>query len=100
MKLGKFETNNIYLGDSYELIKGIPDKSVDLIYTDIPYLIGHGSTTGENQSAVSKRINKLVDNDLDGITDGINYSILDQFVRVMRYIYIYIYGVAKNKYLI
>ena len=36
--------NDIYLGDSYKLIKDIPDKSVDLIYTDIPYLIEQGGT--------------------------------------------------------
>lgn len=34
------EANNIYLGDCYELIKQIPDKSIDLIYVDIPYQIG------------------------------------------------------------
>ena len=28
----------IYIGDSYKLIKDIPDKSVDLVYVDIPYL--------------------------------------------------------------
>ena len=33
--------NTIVLGDSYKLIKEIPDKSIDLIYTDIPYLIIH-----------------------------------------------------------
>ena len=32
------ELNKIYHGDAYELIKDIPDKSIDLIYTDIPYL--------------------------------------------------------------
>lgn len=44
MQIGKFETNNIYNVDSYEAIKEIPDKSVDCIYTDIPYLINvsHG----------------------------------------------------------
>lgn len=31
------ELNTIHLGDSYKLIKNIPDKSIDLIYTDIPY---------------------------------------------------------------
>jgi DNA modification methylase len=30
-------TNKIHFGDAYELIKRIPDKSIDLIYTDIPY---------------------------------------------------------------
>lgn len=29
--------NNIILGDTYELIKDIPSKSIDLIYTDVPY---------------------------------------------------------------
>ena len=31
------ELNKIYLGDAYELIKQVPDKSVDLIVTDPPY---------------------------------------------------------------
>lgn len=30
--------NKIHLGDSYELIKKIPDKSIDLVYVDVPYL--------------------------------------------------------------
>lgn len=29
--------NKITCGDCYELIKELPDNSVDLIYTDIPY---------------------------------------------------------------
>lgn len=29
--------NKITCGDCYELIKELPDKSVDCIYTDIPY---------------------------------------------------------------
>ena len=29
----------IYLGDAYELIKQIPDKSIDLILTDPPYVL-------------------------------------------------------------
>lgn len=36
----KFEDmiNTITLGDSYKLIKDIPNKSIDLVYIDIPYL--------------------------------------------------------------
>lgn len=34
----EIKPNNIYLGDSYELIKNIPDKSIDCVYIDIPYL--------------------------------------------------------------
>lgn len=37
----KFEDmiNNVILGDCYEMIKDIPDKSIDLVYVDIPFLI-------------------------------------------------------------
>lgn len=127
------ELNNIYLGDAYKLIKEIPDKSVDLIYTDIPYLIGGG---GGGNSALSQRIEKnnaelgnekcieqlrkraielkeKMDNAKDNseyekwhsqrgnilnkinlltnqnITTGIDYAILDEFVRISKHIYIY-----------
>lgn len=33
------DINEIYLGDAYELIKQVPEKSVDLIVTDPPYEI-------------------------------------------------------------
>lgn len=46
------EINKIHLGDSYELIKEIPDKSVDCVYTDIPYLY---ETGGAGKSELSKR---------------------------------------------
>lgn len=35
--------NTIQLGDCYELIKTIPDKSIDLILTDPPYEFHCGS---------------------------------------------------------
>ena len=80
------EINKIHLGDSYKLIKEIPDKSVDCIYTDIPYLIkGSSKRTAENvnSSSISKQIAHQISNELDGITDGINYSIFDDFIRVL-----------------
>lgn len=38
----------LYNGDSYKLIKNIPDNSVDLIVTDPPYLIEH-TTVGSKK---------------------------------------------------
>ena len=29
--------NTVICGNAYELIKNIPDKSIDLIYVDLPY---------------------------------------------------------------
>lgn len=83
-----FEINNIYNVDSYKAIKDIPDKSIDLIYTDIPYLIEDG---GSGQSELSKRIKKLQKEDLKEINGGIDYSILDEFVRIQKHIYIFIW---------
>lgn len=81
--------NEIILGDAYKLIKDIPDKSVDLIVTDPPYEI-----EGIHESGILKgryetsHANKLAETDLD---KGIDLKILDDFVRVMKKINIYIW---------
>ena len=109
------QTNNIYHGDSYKLIKEIPDKSIDLIYTDIPYdVVGNGGGAfGEKKrgyhkeyqnvsiNTESQRINKNKRMNMDELKDivlGIDWSILDEFIRIQPNIYIYIYGVAKSKF--
>lgn len=93
----KFEEmiNTIQLGDCYELIKQIPDKSIDLVYIDIPYLFEQGGKE-EKKSKLANRIKNQAYGELKNIINGIDYSILDELCRVMKYIYIY--GVAKNKY--
>ena len=67
----KFEDmiNNVILGDCYEVIKNIPAKSIDCIYTDIPYLFADG---GSSASPLSQRIKKLKQEDLKEITKGCN----------------------------
>lgn len=108
----KFEDmiNTIQLGDCYELIKNIPDKSIDLIYVDIPYaftgngLNGGGGcfgtkkrnyhdeyskvATDSTKSGLQKRKSSS-SSSLQDIAYGIDYSILDEFVRISKYIYIY-----------
>ncbi len=37
MKLGSLEINKIHLGDCVELLKKLPDNSIDLIFADPPY---------------------------------------------------------------
>lgn len=67
----KFEDmiNNIINCDCYEMIKNIPDKSIDCIYVDVPYLYETGSY---GKSELSKRIYKYQKSDLKkaGIYDG------------------------------
>ena len=94
----KIEPNNIYCGDAYELIKELPDKSIDLIYTDIPYDYTNGGKGGGMLKSEARK--KTYIETIGQFDKGIDYSILNEFVRVMRYIYIYIYiyGVQKTKY--
>ena len=86
-KLEELE-NTIILGDSYKELKLIPDKSIDLVYIDIPYLFRDG---GVGKSELSKRIAKIASEDLQLLKDGINFEIFDDLCRVMKKIYIYIW---------
>lgn len=81
------ELNKIHLADCYELIKQIPDKSIDLIYIDIPYLYEQG---GGGNSRIAKNIIDKT-KDIASISNGIDWSILWQFVRVMKKINCFIW---------
>lgn len=86
LKLGEYQVNEIYNEDSYNAIKKIPDKSIDLIIIDPPYLIdkhGSGGAFGAGRQKFHDEIRTLA--------DGINYDILEEFVRVMKKINIYIF---------
>jgi DNA modification methylase len=79
--------NEVYLGDAYELIKQVPDNSVDLVVTDPPYEIvaggGGGAFGAEKQQyhhEVSFKLNY-----------GITNDILMELDRVMKKTNIYIF---------
>ena len=90
MQLGKYETNNVYCADSYKAIKELPDKCIDLIVTDPPYLIENTNAGGNSKLAKSIQ---LMNNELaEGVlTEGVNVEILEEFVRVLKTINIYIW---------
>ena len=85
----KYELNNIYNVDSYIAVKDIPDKSIDCIYTDIPYLYVSG---GMGNSELGRRIQKQKDEVIDlDIYDGMNLEILFEFIRISKKINIFIW---------
>lgn len=89
----------IYNEDCYKGIKKIPDKSIDLIYTDPPYDIGDSRCTGLFRNRGHKNGGRYMTQIMDGnFGKGFDLSLLNEFVRVMKYIYIYIYGATKNNY--
>jgi DNA modification methylase len=90
------ETNKIYLGDAYKLIKEIPDGSIDLIVTDPPYQIDSLQGGGMlKEKRIQNLMQDLGENNLDV---GIDKSILDEFMRVMKKPNIYIWMNLKQLY--
>lgn len=80
--------NEIQFGDAYELIKQIPDKSIDCVYTDVPYLMQSG---GKGAGAFGNRIHNLIRNDMKNIIEGFDYKLLDELIRVMKKVNIFIW---------
>lgn len=84
------EINNIYLGNAYELIKQIPNESIDLIMTDPPYDIKnlHTGTGILKDKSRAKHIEEMKSTSLG---NGIDLKILDEFMRIMKKPNIYIW---------
>ena len=68
----------LFNGDCNELIKRIPDKSIDLIVTDPPYEI---ETSG---GGLYKQPDKQYIKELNFIKDGFSDDILNECCRVMK----------------
>lgn len=86
------DIDKIYLGDAYKLIKEIPDKSVDLIVTDPPYI--YEALNGQGISHLVESFNELKNTNLN---KGFEISFLDELVRVSKKINIYIW-VSKDQF--
>lgn len=88
------ETNKILLGDSFKLLKEIPDKSIDLIVTDPPYLLTQKTSLDRNASdniftkKIMKIAGELKESELDNF-DTIEWC--KEAIRVMKKINIYIW---------
>ena len=81
------DIDKIVLGDCYELIKELPKESVDLIITDPPYDF-HDS---KFQSAMAEKRTYVKEMIKAKITNSFNFHILDDWLRVMKKINIYIW---------
>lgn len=83
--------NQIKCGDCLELMKEIPDKSIDLIVTDPPYDI-----SASNQGGTINRIKKLNESLKDltaaNITEGYDiFKFGEEFMRIMKEPNIYLW---------
>ena len=88
------EIDKIICGDAYELIKSIPDKSIDCIITDPPYEYDEkikwfqsklSEETKESHGGISERMKK------DSLKGGVRTEIMDEWVRVLKKISIFVF---------
>lgn len=87
-------TNQIIHADCMDILKQLPDKCIDLVLTDPPYLMvsgGHGK--GDLADRQTAR-NELLRN--SGLYDGIDNTVLDELCRVLKKINIFIFC-SKNQ---
>ncbi len=98
----------IECGDCLQLIKTIPDKSIDLIVTDPPYVVetqGAGffgkksdeySMNYKGKKAYTYGGERYVMKEISNMSDGFSENILDELCRVMKKINIYIWCSQKQ----
>lgn len=76
----------LYNDDCLEVLKNIPDNSIDLIVTDPPYMMtcgGSGGAFGKDKRSYH--------NEIDPLTKNFNLDVLNELVRVLKKINIYIW---------
>ena len=84
------EYDYIECGDCLHLLKQLPDKSIDLVVTDPPYLIENTKAGGKSNLAKSiQGMNDEIKN--SNLTNGFDICILDEIVRVMKNINLYVW---------
>ena len=79
--------NKIINADCIDILKQLPDKCIDLVLTDPPYLI---KGNGFNSKAGFLKDRKIFD-DLIEIKDGFDLSVLSEICRIMKKWNCYIY---------
>ena len=80
--------NQIVHGDCLDIMKELPDKCIDLVLTDPPYL--YKNLVGGSDSQLSKRITKSF-KELENIKDGISLDFCNEIIRLQKKINAYIW---------
>ena len=80
--------NKIIHADCMDILKQLPDKCIDLVLTDPPYL--YKNLKGGSDSLLSKRITKAFV-DLENISSGISLDFCKEIIRLQNKINTYIW---------
>lgn len=83
-------------GDCLEVLKDIPDKSIDLVVTDPPYILETDGAGMFGKKADNYGGERYVMKNIDFMKNGISNEVLDEICRVMKKINIYIWCSQKQ----
>lgn len=86
----------LHKGDCLELMKDIPNKSIDLVVTDPPYLLETDGAGMFGKKADNYGGERYVMKNIDFMKNGISELVLDELCRVMKKINIYIWCSQKQ----
>lgn len=90
------EFDYIQCGDCQQLMKSIPDKSIDLIVTDPPYLIETSGGGIYNKESDQFLEGTQYIEELTKMKDGFSEKVLDELCRIMKKINIYFFCSQKQ----
>ena len=82
-------------GDCLELMKTIPDKSVDLVVTDPPYEVATNGGSFYDSKSENYRATQY-SKEIKGISDGFTSEILNEIIRVLKKVNVYFFCSQKQ----
>lgn len=83
--------NRLLLGDCLELLKPIPNNSIDLVVIDPPYIMNSAGGGGAFGKDNRKNMEEMYVSKSTYLMNGFNFLVLDELKRVMKLTNIYIF---------
>ena len=83
-------------GDCLDLLGGVPDKSIDLVVIDPPYLVETDGAGMFGKKADNYGGERYVMKNIDFMKNGIEEKVLDELYRTMKKVNIYIWASQKQ----
>lgn len=74
----------LYKGNCVEIMKSLPNNSIDLIVTDPPYELENHGGGGKSGFAANRKLN-IINNHIDFISQGFDYdTVFSEFLRICK----------------
>lgn len=86
----------IYNDDALEILKLLPDKSVDLVVSDPPYIMDKaGRCFGDKGEGSPRPFLQALNDNEEGLRSGFDFAVLDELRRIQKVENLYLFCNAK-----